>query len=120
MTYFVVEVSDDDADRVDEMRGIDLVELKDGILARVCGRTAGAVPGLPRQDFNLADRLLTTQFRLELLYAQGAEPVDERSRVPQRQDSLTDQLRSLVPVAERLGCYDAADFIKRYIDQEVP
>lgn len=31
---------------------------------------------------------------------------------PQRQDSLHDQMRDVVREAERLGCYDAADWIK--------
>lgn len=35
-------------------------------------------------------------------------------RKPQRQDSLTDQLRDLVPIAEREGMYDAADWIKAH------
>lgn len=30
----------------------------------------------------------------------------------QRQDSLTDQLRDVVALATRAGCYDAADFIR--------
>jgi hypothetical protein len=33
-------------------------------------------------------------------------------QLPQRQDSLTDQLRDLIPVANRWGCYDAADFLR--------
>lgn len=32
-------------------------------------------------------------------------------RVPQRQDSLHEQLMDLIKVANRLGMYDAADFI---------
>lgn len=34
---------------------------------------------------------------------------------PQRQDSVQEQLRDLYFVANRLGFYDAADFIKAYI-----
>jgi hypothetical protein len=30
--------------------------------------------------------------------------------------TLADQLRSLIPIAEREGCYDAADFLKRAIE----
>ena len=33
-------------------------------------------------------------------------------KMPQRQDSTTDQLRDLIGVANQLGLYDAADFIK--------
>lgn len=33
-------------------------------------------------------------------------------QLPPRQDSLDDQLRTLYTVANRLGCYDAADWIK--------
>lgn len=32
-------------------------------------------------------------------------------RLPQRQDSLSDQLRDLVRLAKRLGMYDAADYL---------
>jgi hypothetical protein len=37
-------------------------------------------------------------------------------RKPQRQDDLASQLRDLIPIAEREGCYDAADFLKRAIE----
>ena len=36
----------------------------------------------------------------------------------QRQDSLADQLRDLAPVANRLGMYDAADFIEEVIGSD--
>jgi len=32
-------------------------------------------------------------------------------KLPQRQDSLVDQLSDLIAVANRLGLYDAADYI---------
>lgn len=32
---------------------------------------------------------------------------------PQRQDSLDDQLRDVIELANRAGCYDAADLISR-------
>lgn len=35
----------------------------------------------------------------------------------QRQDSLCDQLKSLVGVANNIGCYDAADFLQKHIDK---
>lgn len=35
------------------------------------------------------------------------------SQMPQRQDSLEDQLRDLIAVANRLGMYDAADWVKQ-------
>jgi hypothetical protein len=38
---------------------------------------------------------------------------------PQRQDSLTDQLRDLVHVANREGMYDAADWIADRISPPV-
>jgi hypothetical protein len=36
---------------------------------------------------------------------------------PQRQDALNNQLRDLIFVANRLGCYDAADYLKRVISE---
>lgn len=35
---------------------------------------------------------------------------------PPRQDSLRDQLKDLWAIANRFGCYDAADFITRTIE----
>lgn len=34
-----------------------------------------------------------------------------------RQDSLYEQLKTLFKLANEHGCYDAADFIKRHIEQ---
>lgn len=34
-------------------------------------------------------------------------------KCPQRQDSMTDQMIDLIVVADRLGFYDASDYIKR-------
>jgi len=34
-----------------------------------------------------------------------------------RQDSLHDQLKTVYDLANKVGCYDAADFIKRHIDE---
>jgi hypothetical protein len=40
---------------------------------------------------------------------------------PQRQDSLTDQMRDIHYYATKAGCYDAADWIKRiFFDKERP
>lgn len=36
-------------------------------------------------------------------------------RLPQRQDSEQQQLTDLIQVANRLGMYDAADFLKYYV-----
>jgi hypothetical protein len=36
-------------------------------------------------------------------------------KLPQRQDSVLDQLIDLHSVANRLGYYDAADFLKKFI-----
>jgi hypothetical protein len=33
-------------------------------------------------------------------------------QLPQRQDSLTSQLKDLIPLANKMGCYDAADYLK--------
>lgn len=47
----------------------------------------------------------------------ACDPEKEGARLikkvqPQRQDSVTDQLRTVVELATRAGCYDAADLIK--------
>jgi hypothetical protein len=34
-------------------------------------------------------------------------------QLPQRQDSLTDQMEEVMRLANRAGCYDAADWIGR-------
>jgi hypothetical protein len=46
----------------------------------------------------------------------GVAVVEEQ--LPQRQDSLTDQLRDVVTAAVRMGCYDAADCINRWLDED--
>lgn len=40
----------------------------------------------------------------------------EGKNKPQRQDAVLDQLRDLIPVANREGCYDAADFLRRTVE----
>jgi hypothetical protein len=35
--------------------------------------------------------------------------------MPQRQDSLTDQLVDIARLADRMGCYDAADWIRNQL-----
>lgn len=37
--------------------------------------------------------------------------------VPQSQESLVDQLRDLISLANRFGLYDAADYLRRDLDQ---
>ncbi len=37
--------------------------------------------------------------------------IESLPKLPQRQDALEDQLRDLTEVANRLGMYDAADFL---------
>ena len=37
--------------------------------------------------------------------------------LPQRQDALDDQLRDLIPLANKAGCYDAADFIRDRVER---
>ena len=36
--------------------------------------------------------------------------------LPQRQDSLTDQMRDVIPLATKAGCYDAADYLRRVVE----
>ncbi len=38
-------------------------------------------------------------------------------QLPQRQDATDDQLRDLIPAANRLGCYDAADFLQNWVNK---
>jgi len=39
--------------------------------------------------------------------------IKKLNQCPQRQDSLTEQMKDLHTVAIKLGCYDAADYLKR-------
>lgn len=50
------------------------------------------------------------------MYSQ--DDLNKLPRWPQRQDSLTDQLRDLVLVADRLGLHDAADLVRNTHLQE--
>lgn len=42
-----------------------------------------------------------------------AEALARVPSLPQRQDALADQLRDLATVADRMGLYDAADFLRK-------
>jgi hypothetical protein len=46
--------------------------------------------------------------------------LQEIPSLSQRQDSITDQLLDLKCVAQRLGMYDAADFIQRHLESCIP
>lgn len=46
------------------------------------------------------------------------EPTDHIRQIPQflqTQTDLTIQLERLIPVANKLGLYDAADFLRKYV-----
>ena len=43
--------------------------------------------------------------------------LNEIPKLPQRQDALNDQLKDLVLVANRLGMYDAADWVRLQTDR---
>ena len=43
----------------------------------------------------------------------GYEVLKRIEKLPQRQDSLTDQMKDLYNVANKFGLYDAADYIRR-------
>jgi hypothetical protein len=55
------------------------------------------------------------------LPSQSERHAEDLAKVPtlrQRQDSLTDQMKTVVAAAERLGCYDAADWLRdRWAEQ---
>ncbi len=36
-------------------------------------------------------------------------------RQPQRQDSIKDQFVDLITMANKMGCYDAADFLREHV-----
>ena len=46
------------------------------------------------------------------------EIIDKIPQQPQRQDSLASQLADLRVAANRLGLYDAADFIAKVLEEE--
>lgn len=54
--------------------------------------------------------------RFALQQAQQAIPKPLR----QRQDSLEAQLLTLLEMATRAGCYDAADYLKRHLEGNKP
>lgn len=51
---------------------------------------------------------------------QLSEVIFEIPKQPQTQESLTYQLLQLQVAANRLGLYDAADFLQRHNNQVVP
>lgn len=44
--------------------------------------------------------------------------LDDIPSRPQRQDSTMEQLRDLIPIANKLGLYDAADAIRQLFDTD--
>ncbi|MFD0587676.1 hypothetical protein ACFQZE_06650 [Paenibacillus sp. GCM10027627] len=46
------------------------------------------------------------------------DEVAKINKCPQRQDSVTDQMLDLISIANLLGFYDAADYIKRTFSKE--
>ena len=63
---------------------------------------------------NSAFGTIVSKFDLEAI-PKWKEAIDAMEKMPQRQDSLNDQLRDLVHVANKLGFYDAADHLKRTV-----
>jgi len=51
------------------------------------------------------------QYKNEMSSKSGGK-IDGPAYPTQRQDSLTDQMRSVIGEANQIGCYDAADWIK--------
>lgn len=45
------------------------------------------------------------------------EVLDSLPHFPQRQDSTLDQLRTLIPIANKLGCYDAANYLRIVVER---
>jgi uncharacterized protein (UPF0335 family) len=43
--------------------------------------------------------------------------IDQIEQVPQRQDSLADQIRDVIVAASKLGCYDAADWVRAQLPE---
>ena len=56
----------------------------------------------------------------ERIFMDKSEILQALPSQPQRQDSLLDQLRDLYDVANRLGMYDAADLIRRLMEEANP
>ena len=44
--------------------------------------------------------------------------LDGLANQPQRQDSLNEQLETMIPLANKMGCYDAADFMRKIINDD--
>jgi hypothetical protein len=49
-------------------------------------------------------------------HCKALEAIVEGKNKTQRQDALIDQLRDMAAVANREGCYDAADFLRRTVE----
>jgi len=64
-----------------------------------------------RSQVELATASDNDRLALTLGKPTTAEAIRSMPQLAQRQDSLTDQLRTLIDAANKLGCYDAADFI---------
>lgn len=52
-------------------------------------------------------------FKEEFLDTNWRDEVYKLEKCPQRQDSVTEQMIDLIEVANKLGFYDASDYIRR-------
>lgn len=65
---------------------------------------------------NLCGAVQTANMHMHYCKSQASRTVDQIAKQPQRQDSVLDQLRDLMIVANRLGMCDAANFLARTIE----
>ena len=68
------------------------------------------------QNFDCAD-LLTPEEQEAVSHAEQPFDVTSIPRRPQRQDSVLNQLHDLRLVADRLGMYDASDWVQAHIEE---
>jgi hypothetical protein len=57
------------------------------------------------------DELHLTPKEAALIYNELQLLKEKLGQLPQRQDSITDQMKTIINEGNRLGCYDAVDWI---------
>lgn len=89
----------------------DLRMMENAVLVEVAGRWMARVDGSESRG------CLDAQAVSDDAVDSVMRSVPQLPQLPQRQDSTLDQLRTVRAMANRLGCYDAADLMRTMIEK---
>lgn len=83
---------------------------------RTCGGVCARCVAEQSHDFDAEPDAVFTRAGTRMPTPRYRKVLQSIERLPQRQDSLNDQLRDLRVIANHFGLYDAADFIRLHLE----